>query len=259
MQPTRKRIERGIYQRLGADGTVLGLEIAYKDGDDHTRRRSVSGGLPNARDTLAAARVRRVNRDAEPLDPRATFNAVCDADEQAHVASLRPNSQVNRRAALARLRDAFGSKRITQIRRTDVRQWVNDLAGERKANTVRSYYGVMRAVFNFAASDLDIPVTFPHLKPSELPNPADDRRERRILTDDELARVLDAAPARSRPFLQTCAETGCRASEALGLTPSSVGDGTIAFTRQLGKDGTQSRRTIEVRRALSAQLRLAGH
>ena len=60
-------------------------------------------------------------------------------------------------------------------------------------------------------------------------------------------------------------ETGCRASEALGVTPQSVGDGTVSFTRQLARDGglkplktRQSKRTIEVTRGLAAELKLAG-
>ncbi len=262
-QPTRHRIEPGIYERVAPAGDRLGLEIVWKDADGKPRRRSVKGGLSDARDALAAARVRRVQRKAEPLDPRATFGAVCDVFETAHVASLRPNSQLVNRAALKRLRTEFASKRITQIGRADVRRFVNELAAERKANTVRSYYSVLRAVFHFAASDLDIPVVFPRLKPGELPDPVDDRRERRILTDDELARVLDAALPRTRLLFQTLAETGARASEVLGLTPQSIGDGTITFTRQLGPDGKlrplksrRSKRTIEVRRALTAELRL---
>ncbi len=264
-QPTRRRIEPGIYERIGADGERRGLEIYYKDVDGRPRRRSVTGGLADARDALAEARTRRVKHEREPLDPRATFGAVCDAYEATHVASLRPNSQTVRRAALKRLRAEFGARRITQIGRADIRRFVNGLSRELKANSVLAYYSTLRGVFSFAASDLDIPVAFPRLKPGELPDPVDDQREKRILADDELARVLAACDPRTRLFFQTLAETGARASEALGLTPREIGDGTIAFRHQLGKDGAtaplksrQSRRTIEIRRGLAAELRLRG-
>ena len=142
---------------------------------------------------------------------------------------------------------------------------MNDLAAERKANTVRKYYAVMRAVFSFAADDLDIPVTFPKLKPGALPDPADDQREKRILADDELAIVLAACDPQTRLYFQTLAETGARASEVLGLARRHIGDGTITFAEQLGRDGAaaplksrQSKRTIEVRRGLAAELRLRG-
>jgi integrase len=264
--PIRRRVEPGIVERVNAAGERLGLEIVWKDADGHTRRRRVQGGLPEAKDALAEARVRRVRHETEASNPRATFNAVCDEFERIHVASLRPNSQGVRRAALKRLRKAFGPKRITQIGRADVRRFVNDLAAERKANTVLSYYSTLRAVYGFAASDLDIPVAFPRLKPSELPDPVEDAREHRVLTDEELATAVESCDPSVRLYFRTLAETGCRASEALGLIPRRIGDGTIQFAHQLGKDGDRSlrplksrhsNRTIEARRALTAELRLA--
>ena len=263
--PIRRRIEPGIFERLNASGERLGLELQYKDAAGIPRRRSVQGDIHAARDALAQARTRRVRNETEPVDPRATFGAVCRAFREAHVASLRPNSQGVNNAALRRLEKEFGSRRITQITRAEVRRYVNELSAERKANTVLSYYSVLRAVFNFAASDLDIPITFPRLKPSELPDPADDQREHRVLTDEELALLLEACDSRCRLYFQTAAETGARASEVLGLTRPGIGDGTITFSRQLGADGTLrplktrgSKRTIEVRRALTAQLKLTG-
>lgn len=263
--PIRRRIEPGIFERVNSAGDRLGLEIAWKDSDGKPRRRSVSGGLSEARDALAEARTRRVRREHEPIDPRATFGAVCDAYEATHVASLRPNSQIVRRSALKRLRSEFDTRRISEIRRADVRRFVNGLSSELKANSVLAYYSTMRGVFTFAASDLDMPVKFPRLKPSELPSPVDDAREKRILTDDEFASVLEACDLRTRLFFQTLAETGARASEVLGLERPQIGDGTITFAKQLAKDGTmaplksrQSKRTIEVRRGLAAELRLRG-
>jgi integrase len=264
--PIRRRVEPGIYERLDPAGRRLGLEIAYKDTGGKTRRRTVPGGLADARDTLAEARTRRVKHEFEPANPRVTFDTVCDKFERTHLAPLRPNSQGVRRAALKRLRKAFGPKRIMQIRRADVRRFVNDLAAERKANTVLAYYSTLRVVYGFAASDMDIPVTFPRLKPSELPDPVDDARERRVLTDEELATALAACGRHVRLYFLTLAETGARASEALGLIPRRIGDGTIQFSHQLGKDGDRSlrplksrhsKRTIETRRALTAELRLA--
>ncbi len=263
--PIRRKVEPGIYERLDATGARLGFEVRWKDADGASRRRSVSGGLTEARDALAAARVRRVGHVTEAANPRMTFAAVADEFERVHVAGLRPNSQGVRRAALRRLRAEFGSRRITSIGRADVRRFVVELGTELKANSVLAYYSTMRAAFNFAASDLDVPVVFPKLKPSELPDPADDAREHRVLTDVELSAVLEACDDSVRLYFATLAETGARASEVLGLTPRRVGDGAIEFVQQLGKDGTlrppkskHGRRTVEVRRALTAELRLAG-
>src|SRR5512133_119106 len=125
-QPRRRRLEPGIYERLGADSQRLGLEIAYKDAVGKTRRRTVNGGMQDARDALATARTRRVRRETEPADPRRSFNAVADAFEAAHVAGLRPNSRAVYRTALRRLRKTFGPQRMTAITKADVRAFIAD-------------------------------------------------------------------------------------------------------------------------------------
>jgi integrase len=267
-QPTRRRIEPGVYERVSADGQRLGLEIAWKDAAGKARRRAVHGGIQDARDALAQARSRRVKREVEPADPRVSLNTVADAFEAAHVAALRPNSQAVYRAALRRLRKAVGTKRMSAIAKVDVRAFV---AAERaeglKAWTIASHLAVLSALFAFARDDLDMPVSMPRLKPSERPRPADDARERRILTDDDLACVLDACSERERLYFRTLAETGARMGEVLGITRRrvTVDAATIAFAEQLGRGGElaplktrTSRRTIEVTRSLAAELALQG-
>jgi integrase len=258
-QPARRKVEPGIVERIGADGRRLGLEIAYKDATGKPRRRAVKGGLTEARDALAKARTRRVEHEAEPNDPRVSLDAVCDAFQAAHVAGLRPNSRQAYAAALARLRDTFGSRRMTSITKGDVRAFV---AAERKeglkANTVIGHLKALSALYTFAREDLGMPVVMPRLKPSERPQPADDQREHRIQSDDELTAVLAACGDRTRLFFRFVAETGCRKSEALGVTPRRVGVGTVTFAEQLADDGTlaplktaRSRRTVEITRGLA--------
>jgi integrase len=276
-QPTRRRIEPGVYERVGADGQRLGLEIAYKDAAGKARRRTVHGGVQDARDELAKARSRRVTREPEPADPRVSFHTVADAFETAHVASLRPNSRAVNRSALRRLRKAFGKKRMTAIGKVDVRAFIAaERAEDLKGWTIHSHLAVLSAIYSFARDDLDMPVSMPRLKPSERPRPADDAREHRVLTDDELARVLAAISDRERLYFRTLAETGASESEVLGLTPRrvDVNAATIAFREQLGRPrkvaaarweggGLRplkthvSRRTIEITRSLAAALALA--
>jgi integrase len=266
-QPTRRRIEPGIYERIGADGQRLGLEIAWKDAGGKARRRAVRGGLADARDALATARTRRVKREPEPVDPRVSFDTVVDAFEAAHVAALRPNSRQVYAAALRRLRKAFGKRRMSSISKVDVRAFVAaEVAEGLKANTIRSHLSALSAVYSFARDDLDMPVTMPRLKPAERPRPADDAREHRVLADDELARVLAACDDRTRLFFAFLAQTGARKSEALGLTPRrvDVAAATVTFAEQLDDGGAlaplktrTSRRTIEITRSLAAELALA--
>jgi len=264
-QPTRQKVEPGIYERVDAAGNRLGLEVVFKDTTGSTRRRSVAGGIQEARDALAEARTRRVKREREPLDPRVSFNDVADVFESTHVAGLRPASQQAYRHALVRLRTAFGKKRISSITKIDVRAFIAAETREGlKANTIAAHLAALSAIFTFARDDLGIPIAMPRLKPSERPQPADDVRDHRVLADDELARVLAACGERSRLFFRTLAETGLRQSEALGLTSRRVGADTLTIHEQLSRSGKlaplktrQSRRTIEVTRGLAAALTLA--
>ena len=263
MQPTRQRIEQGIYQRLDGKGVARGLEITYKDSDGKTRRRSIDGGLEQARDALASARVRRVQREREPNDPRQSFADVCDSFEAIMFPAMRENSRVTYRSAIIRLRAEFGGKRISVITRLDVRTWVNKQVAEGlKANTISTYLSIMNRIYTFAREDLELAVTMPKLKVSE--RPADDSREHRILSDSELAEVLTAFDSPFGLYFRFIAETGCRASEALGLTAQRVGNAEVTFREQLGPNGElvalktrNSRRTVEVRPALAAELKLA--
>jgi integrase len=264
--PIRRKLEPGIYERTDDDGQRLGLEIYYKDAENKPRRRAVGGDIHDARDALAKARVRRTRREREPDDPRRTFGTVANAFEATHVATLRPNSQAIRKAGLRRLREQFGAKRMTAISRTDVRAFIAAEVKEGlKANTIASHLATLSSVFTFARDDLDMPVSMPRLKPKEKPNPADDAREHRILTDSELEVVLAACDPRTRLFFRTLAETGARKSEGLGLLARRVDEGTITFREQLDEAGDlvplkfpTSRRTIEVTYALSGELIATG-
>jgi integrase len=262
-QPKRRKIEPGIYERLGADGERLGLEIVFKDAENKSRRRSVRGDINDARDQLARARVRRTERQREPDNPRLTFTSVVARFRELHLPGLRPNTVAFHEQALARLVKAFGDKRITAIDKADLRKLI---AGERreglKASTINAHLRTLRVVYGFAADDLGIPVTMPRLKRGERPRDADDAREHRILTDTELARVLDACDARTRLYFRTIADTGMRKSEGLAVTRRRIGADTAMLTiaEQLDEDGglapikNSRRRTIEITRALTGEI-----
>jgi integrase family protein with SAM-like domain len=158
-QPKRRRLEPGIYERVGADGERLGLEVVFKDANGKTRRRSVgSCDINDARDMLAKARVRRTERHREPDNPRLTFSQIADQFRDIHLPGLRPKTRNFHQASLARLEKAFGSKRITAIAKTDVRRFVASERGEGlKASTIGAHLKTLRAVYSFAADDLGIP------------------------------------------------------------------------------------------------------
>jgi integrase len=189
---------------------------------------------------------------------------VADAFEAAHVAGQRPNSQKVYRAGQRRLRATIGPRRLSSITKADLRAYVaSERAEKLKANTIVGHLLVLSALYTFAREDLDMPVTMPRLKRSERPRPADDEREKRILTDEELARVLAACTERERLFFRYLAETGARKSEGLGLPRRRVAAAAVTIAEQLDADGALApiknsrKRTIEVTRGLAAQLALA--
>jgi integrase len=265
--PQRRRIEPGIFERVSPADDRLGLEIQWKDADGRPPRRSVTGGISEARDALAEARTRRVKREHEPADVRTTVAAVIDRYRETVLPTLRPRSQRVYSAALDRAAKQFGPRRISSIDRADIRRWVAQMADDDlKANTIRKYYGVLRAVFTFAKRDLNIPAIFPALDMKDLPDPYDDQREHRILTDEELAAILGAlgSPAEALYF-HLLAETGLRASEGLAVAPEAIQGATLKVRRQLSPNGKpvplksrQSKRDIEITRGLAAEVRLAG-
>jgi integrase len=265
-QPTRRKIEPGIFERVNASGDRLGLEIVYKDAGGRTRRRGVQGDIHAARDALAEARTRRARHEFEPADVRTTVAAVINRYRETVVPSLRPKSQIVYRAALTRAVEHFGSKRISALDRADVRGWVAQMTDEGlKANSVRKYYGVLRAVFTFASRDLNIPVSFPALRQQDLPDPYDDQREHRVLADDEIRAIVGGAGPREALYFRMLVETGLRASEGLAAAPEAITGTTLKIRRQLAPDGKlvplksrHSKRDIEITRSLAAELKLAG-
>jgi integrase len=263
--PIRKRLEPGIYERVNADGERLGLEVQFKDAAGRSRRRSVQGDIHAARDALANARTRRARLEHEPADVRTTVAVVIGRYREAVLPSLRPRSRTVYSSALDRIAAQFGTRRMTSVDRADVRRWVGLLRDDGlKANTVRTYYGVLRALFTFADRDLSIPAEFPAIRQQDLPDPYDDQREHRILSDDELQAILRTLEPRAALYFRLLAETGLRASEGLAVTPEVIAGATLRIRHQRGKDGRpaplksrQSRREIEVTRLLAAELRLA--
>lgn len=264
-QPIRRRLEPGIFERVDAAGGRLGLEIYFKDAAGKPRRRAVDGDIHAARDALAEARTRRVKRESEPADVRTTVAAVIGSYRKTVLPTLRPKSRVVYSSALDRAGKQFGKRRISSIELTDVRQWVANMADdELKANTIHKYYAVLRAVFTFAHRDLKIPVTFPALDAKELPDPEDDQREHRILTDDELKAILAELDIAAARYFRLLAETGLRASEGLAVAPETIRGTTLNVRRQRGGGdklvplkSRQSKRDIEITRGLAAEVKLA--
>jgi len=108
---------------------------------------------------------------------------------------------------------ALGARPIASITPLDVQRVVNEMAKNHAPATVRTNYGVLRAILNAAvAADLIArsPCRGVHL-------PAAQRPSIRFLSADELERLAAATPAEYRPMIYLGGVLGLRCSEVAGL------------------------------------------
>jgi integrase len=260
--PRRVRVEPGIYRR--PDGL---LEIGWKDTTGKQRWRGPFKGVKLARAALAEEHARRARGEKIADDPRLKFNDAAEAWWSARVVKLRPATQSAYRASLIHLREQFGRRRMSDITPSDVAAYVSIKQSEgQKGWTIKGQMTVLGAIFNYSARHLGLvgttnPVSL--LDRVERPS-SDDESEQRILTGDELGRLLSAIEDDYRPVFALAAESGGRLSEVLGLVWSEINfeAQTVNFTHQLGRDGKrhllktkQSRRVLEVTPSIIATLR----
>lgn len=98
----------------------------------------------------------------------------------------------------------------------------------------------------------------------KLPTTSSDQREKRILSGEELARLIDAVDDEYRLLVEFASATGCRLGEVLGLRWHGVDldGGCVHISHQLDRGGqwvdlktARSRRTIELPASLVSKLR----
>ena len=258
--------ERGIYTRVNADGQTV-FEIGWRDSSGKQRWRRVDGGITAARAALAAEHTRRARGERTTTDPRLRFNDAAEAWWEARVTKLRPTTQDAYGSALAHVREHFGTWRLTEIAPADVSRYVTkqQRAGQR-ASTIRGQLVAIGSVFKYAARDLGFvgqnPVAL--LDKSERPHDDDEDAPRRVLTPDEVGRLLDHADESYRLLFEVAADTGARIGEVLGLTWGSVDTrgASLHFFQQLDRNGQlvrlktkRSRRWVEISDELAARLR----
>jgi ATP-dependent helicase/nuclease subunit A len=264
--PNGKR-EPGIYVRRAADGSEA-FEIGWRDAQGTQRWRRVQGGLKAARAELATAHAARARGERVTADPRMTFDQAADAWWSARVLKLRPATQERYRADLRHVRAVFGRRRLTDVSPADVAAFVTS---QRRAGlagwTIKGHVGVLSGVYGYAGRHLGFTGVNPASLLDRVERPSlDDERPKRILSRDELRRLLERVTPTYRLLCELAAETGARKGEVLGLTWADVDmtDGTVTFTAQLDRKGRRvplktrrARRSIEVTDELTSKLREA--
>jgi integrase len=264
-QPRRQRVERSIYRRTDRDGNTV-FEIGFRDAQGKQRWRTVEGGITAARAARAQAHAARSRGERVTAHPRLRYDAAAKAWWDARATKLRSATQSAYGAAKKHLDAEFGGRRMTDISPADVAAFVSkQQAAGLKGWTIKGQLTVLRSIFTYSARHLGLvgvnPVSL--LDRVERPN-SDDERSKRILTANELQRLLAAVEPEFRLIFDFAAQTGARLGEALGVVWDEIDleAAAVTFTHQLDRNGTRmplktkrSRRCIEITPALVAALR----
>lgn len=282
MNVERTRVGPGIWKRKGADGKDR-YEITYRDSDGRQRRQVVEGGKRAAETALSDVKARMGKGERIVPSPRLTFGEAAERYLAAQTA-LRPTTVAAYTTAIkTHLLPAWDRKRLDHIDVDEVARLVErmqtaqyraqvDQRLERRASGKDGYapWAIRGAlvpagrIFDFARRRLGWAGVNPvrQLERGERPRLRD--TQRRILSHDELARLIGAADRPYREIIATAAGLGTRLGETLGLTWADVDldVGSVAIRLQTNRQGhrvalktIRSQRVIEAPGSLIAMLR----
>jgi integrase len=292
----RERVERNVYRRTTADGKTA-YEIGYRDSDGRQRWQVVQGGIRAARTQLADVKARMGRGERVAPAPHLSFREAADRWLEAQAATLRPATREAYKSSLeTHLLPAWGTSRLDRIDVDAVARLVERMqttsyraeVEQRLARRQTSPHGSARArarrqpekgyaawtirnalvpagrVFDFARRRLGWAGENPVRLLDRSERPRSDQRERRVLSGEELRRLLAATEDRYRLIFAFAAGTGARLGETLGLKWRCIdfGRGTVSLTHQLDRWGEcvqlktkRSRRTVELPASLLSALR----
>lgn len=230
----------GVYYRELSGGKRR-YEITWLDPGDGRRRWKMVEGNLEAADT-ALAEVKGRLRRGEPVGvSKRTFGEVADEWLAAqHV--LRPRTRDWYELALrVHLKPRLGRLRISVVGPADVARVIGEMqAAGYAAWTIRGVLVPLGRVMAYAVRN-----ELAHRNPVSMlergERPRTERRDVRVLTGEEVERLLGAASARYRPIIAAAIFTGARQGELLGLVWEDVDfeEGVIRIRRQLDRSGSR--------------------
>jgi integrase len=264
--PRRVRVERGIYKRTGTNGKDQ-FEIGYRDAQQVQRWQRVDGGIMAARAALAAAHSARGRRERVG-DPNLRFDEAAQDWWDNRVVKLRPATKSAYSAAMKHLRASFGKYRLADISPADVAAYVSARESQgAKGWTIKGELTPLSGIFRYAARHLGFTGTSPVAVLDKVERPStDDQKPKRVLSAEQLQRLIDSVDDYYRLLFELTAETGARLSEVLGLVWAEVDldQQAVHFTSQLDRAGNRaplktkrSDRHLEITPQLASKLRAA--
>jgi integrase len=267
---SRKRVAPGVFERAGK------YLISYVDttGREHVETIGPVKTLTNKhgltlRQAIAAREKKRVElRSGDAVSPTRMTVAEAWAD---YSASL--DARVGTGELAPRTRDLYAQRWKTHLEPRIGRLPIQSVRAEHVARVLRELRQAGLSSWTTQGVLIVVGALFGHavvrgwvaqtpvlrLAKGERPRPRNKRRVK-LLTPEELARVIKKTTARWRPLFIAASLTGARISELLGLTWADLDleAGTIKIELQLGRDGrrTRCKTTRSVRTlAMGAELR----
>jgi integrase len=251
----RTRVERGIYrQQNGTYGTYLMV-------DGKPRYKTIGTKIGEARrqrDQLST----KAQRGELPAPTRITFAQLAEVWLEGFEALVAAGERGERTLENYRyhlthqLLPTLGAKRVQEITTDDTARLIATLRSNGLAP--KTIAGALVPLGRILALALRRGIITDHplrrLDPSERPRVQ--RREQRVLSHEEITRLLAAALPRYRPLLATGIYTGMRLSELLGLTWHDINltGGVIHVRYQLSRP-TQEKPARRVRLKTQAATR----
>lgn len=148
----------------------------------------------------------------------------------------------NKRAQLQRFLDRTGVRRLADIRRDTVAEFLREIrANGKSARTVNQHQTTIVAFLNWCVERERLGRN-PASRLKRLDESGDQRRKRRAATEEELAALLAAAPLNRRTVYLVAAMTGLRRGELGKLVVSDVDlqARTLTVRREVSKNKTQA-------------------
>lgn len=287
IEKRRIKVRRGIYRRTNRDGGTV-YEIVYRGSDGVQVSETVGPRLQDAEDRLAQAKADMSRGMRSTRTRRLTVADAAEVFMATGTGHLRPKTVSHYRASLdLHVLPAFGRRRLDSITPDDLAQWLQHAqtaayASERgrskpyRAATIRHVLTTLHRVYGHAIRRQGYCGMSPVSALERHERPRDEPKPQVILTPEEVSALLaaadrlDAVPgrygARSAygPVLAFLAGTGCRISEALGLTWADLdltGERTARIAYQTNRAAervplktTNSRRTVDLPGSLVTRL-----
>jgi integrase len=236
--PLRVRVDRNLYVR--PTGV---FEAIYRDSIGKQRLRTLKAKtLREARKELTALLGQR-DRAEDVAPSRATLNDLADRFFEEYESKVARGERSQRSLDTTRqrydthVRKSLGLRKAQDIRSGSVSNWLADLRKTSLSNyTVRGIVTVVSAVFTKAVRDEAVQANPVAKLRGTLP-PAKAATEARVLTADQIAKLIDSAPKRFVTLVATACFTGLRQSELLGLRWGDVDfeNGVLHIRQQLSR------------------------